>query len=513
MRRLILFVLCAFITASSLAQSEVIYHVFQRSFFDSNGDGHGDLTGMRQKLDYLQDLGVTSILLTPLYQSAFYHNYFATDFEKIDPKYGSIEEYLALVREVHRRGMKIYQDVEMQYVTHEHVWYQESYGNPGSRYGKYVFYLDSLNQKPFWFYNVPEFTIHNNSKQKIAVVNMKNPDVRKYTLDVLNFWVDPDKNGKFDDGVDGFRLDHMMDDLDNAKKLPDLFKNFWTPVLSGLKKTNPAINIMAEQANWFSLGREYFREAAVDRVFAFYLSWAIESFSKKNLMTAADSTLRSNPEKKQQIVFIENHDTRRIASVNGMNPAKLKVAAALNLLLGEVALIYYGQELGMEGKQMKGPTDGNDIPVREAFEWYRDRDGKGMALWYRNTGPWWDSTRVKSNDGISVEEEERDSNSLLSYYKKMISLRKANVALSKGRYQSAQNDNDKVFSFVRFTGDQKTVVLVNLSPQAQQASVRLPFREGIKAGTSLLGNDIRIIKDNAFDIDLPAYGVQVFKLK
>ena len=320
---------CGFISTGF--SQEVIYHVFQRSFFDSNGDGHGDLKGMQVKLDYLQELGVTSILLTPLYQSEFYHNYFATDFEKIDQEYGSMEDYLALVKEVHKRGMKIYQDVEMQYVTHEHPWYMGSINHPESPYSKYIYYDDTLNQKPFFFYNVPEFTMYDNSKQKIVVVKMNEPAVLQYTFDVLNFWVDPNKDGKFDDGVDGFRLDHMMDDLDNFKKLPNLFKNFWTPLLTDLKKNNPKLIIIAEQANWFSLGHEYFREANVDRVFAFHLSWAIEKMDKKELLKAADSTLTKNPKGHDQIVFVENHDTRRLASVNGMTTPKLKTAAALNL--------------------------------------------------------------------------------------------------------------------------------------------------------------------------------------
>src|SRR6187551_3164282 len=287
-------IICILLTFKVNAQ-EVIYHVFQRSFFDSNNDGHGDLKGMEIKLDYLQDLGVTSILLTPLYQSAFYHNYFATDFEKIDPKYGTMEEYLSLVKEVHKRKMKIYQDVEMQYVTHEHPWYISSLNNIASPYSKYVYYDDAENKKPFFFYNIPEFTTYNGLKQKIAVVNMNNPAVRQYTFDVLNFWLDPNNDGKFDDGVDGFRFDHMMDDLDNFKKVPNLFKTFWTPITLDLKKTNPNITLIAEQANWFSLGREYFRDANIDRVFAFYLSWAIEKMDKKELIKAADSTLTGNP--------------------------------------------------------------------------------------------------------------------------------------------------------------------------------------------------------------------------
>ena len=141
--KILLFILSCILSSSVIyAQQEVIYHVFQRSFFDSNADGHGDLKGIEQKLNYLQDLGVTSILLTPLYQSEFYHNYFATDFEKIDDEYGSLQEYIDLVKEVHRRGMKIYQDVEMQYVTAEHLWFMDSYKNPNSRFDRYIYYLD-----------------------------------------------------------------------------------------------------------------------------------------------------------------------------------------------------------------------------------------------------------------------------------------------------------------------------------------------------------------------------------
>src|SRR6201986_3489749 len=86
-------------------KEEIIYHIFERSFYDSNGDMHGDLNGIRLKLDYLQQLGVTAILFTPLYESVFYHNYFASDFKKIDPQYGTMEDYLLLIKDLHKRGM------------------------------------------------------------------------------------------------------------------------------------------------------------------------------------------------------------------------------------------------------------------------------------------------------------------------------------------------------------------------------------------------------------------------
>lgn len=510
MKKIILIILLG---ATQAQAQEVIYHVFQRSFFDSDGDGHGDLKGMEQKLKYMQELGVTSVLLTPLYQSDFYHNYFAVDFEKIDPKYGTMDEYISLVKEIHKRGMKIYQDVEMQYVTHEHLWYKNSYGNPQSNYSNYVYYDDSLNLKPFFFYNIPEFTTYTNSKQKIAVVNMNDPDVRAYTFKVLNFWLDPNQDGLFDDGVDGFRLDHMMDDLDNFKKLPNLFKNFWTPVLSELKKTNPNIKIIAEQANWFSLGREYFREAEVDRVFAFYLSWAIEQMNKKELTKAADSTLTKNPEGKDQIVFIENHDTRRLASVAGMNSEKLKAAATLNLLLGGTPLIYYGQEIGMKGKQMKGTTDGNDIPIREAFEWTADAKGSGMAYWYKNTGPWWDSTNVKPHDGISVEEQQKNPNSLLNHYKKMIELKKLYPALAHGKYQVIENNNDNVFSFLRYTGTEKILVVVNLSESAAQTRIQVNPAEKYKTAQSLINSKKQKVKNASLVLHSMPHQAQIYLLR
>jgi alpha-amylase len=508
----LLFIL-VIVISNQVAAQEVIYHVFQRSFFDSNNDGHGDLKGMQQKLDYLQALGVTSILMTPLYQSEFYHNYFATDFEKIDPEYGTIDEYLSLVKEVHKRRMKIYQDVEMQYVTHEHPWFKDSFGNPASRFSNYLYYLDSQNQKPFYFYHIPEFTTYDNLKQKIIVVNMNNPAVRQYTLHVLRYWTDPNGDGKFDDGVDGFRLDHMMDDLDNFKLVSNLFEKFWTPIIKDLKKKNPSLVITAEQANWFSLGLEYLENAEVDRVFSFRLWWAIETLNKKNIIEAADSSLLYNPEGKQQIVFIENHDTRRYASVKGMNPDRLKVGASLNILIGGIPSLYYGQELGMKGSQSKGKTDGNDIPVREAFEWSSNGEDKGTAWWYKNTGPWWDSTNIKPHDGISFEEQRNNPASLWNHYRKMIHLKKSTPALANGKYQSIANDNEQVLTFIRYTERETVLVVVNLADTLQRTSIDLSQKAKFKSASSLIEEKSTPLSKNTFTIHLKPYEVEVFKLR
>ncbi|HLT71637.1 MAG TPA: alpha-amylase family glycosyl hydrolase [Cyclobacteriaceae bacterium] len=492
-------------------QPEVIYHLFQRSFYDSNGDLHGDLTGIREKLDYLGDLGVTSVLLMPLYESDFYHNYFAIDFEKIDGEFGSMTDYLNLVKEMHEREMKIYQDVEMQYVTHEHIWYTESFGKPSSPYDNYVYYYDDQNLKPYFFFDIPEFTTYNNLKQKIAVVNMNDPAVRDYTLKVLKYWVDPNEDGVFDDGVDGFRFDHMMDDLDNSGKLTNLFEKFWTPILTELRKINPELTFIAEQANWASFGFDYFMEAEVDAVFAFRLKFAIESFDKRRIMSEADSTFLSLPPGKQQVVFIENHDTRRFASGDGMSIPKLKAAAAMNILMGGIPLIYYGQELGMRGEQRKGMTDGNDIPIREAFEWYRSTEGTGMAYWYKDTSVWWDSTNVKANDGISIEEQYNDPASLWNYYKTLIALKKDRAALASGQYRSLHNDNDSVLSFLRYSEGEQIMVLVNLSGQ-QQAVTADSGNAGFTRARSAVDNTRATLSGGQLNTTLPPYGVAVWEL-
>lgn len=502
-----------FVNFTAVAQGkEVMYHVFQRSFFDSNGDGHGDLAGITQKLDYLEGLGVTTILLTPLYQSDFYHNYFATDFEKIDSSYGSFKDYRDLVVEVHKRGMKIYQDVEMQYVTGSHPWFKESYKKPASQYSEFLFYNDKKNEKPYYFLDIPEFTTYNNRKEQIIVVNMNSKKVRDYTLKVLKYWADPNGDGRFNDGVDGFRLDHMMDDLDNSGKLKNLFADFWTPLLTELKKYNPNLQIVAEQANWNSYGYDYFTKGNVDRVFAFRLKQAIASFDKKQLEAAADSTFNYLPKGKQQVVFIENHDTKRFASEKDINPGKMKVAAALNILIGGIPSLYYGQELGMKGEQMKGMTDGNDIPIREAFEWYAAEDGLGMAMWYKGSGEWWDNRNMKANDAISLEEQQKDPNSLYSYYKSLIALKKRAPEFLQGTYSVTTNNNDKVFSFLRkTTKNVSALVVINLSGE-EQFVLFTDNAVPIPQSRLLFGDDKVVFGRGARSLMLPPYAVQVYRM-
>lgn len=493
---------------SDQSKGEIIYHVFQRSFYDSNGDLQGDLNGLRSKLSYLQELGVTSILLLPLFDADCYHNYFANDFEKIDAEFGTMSDYTALVKEVHKRGMKIYLDMETQYVSEKHLWWKDAVGNLRSPYSDFILFEDAAHTRPAtMIFELRELNNYDGTKFKVTTVNLKNRKVLDYNVKLFSFFTDPNNDGKFDDGADGFRLDHAMDHLDNKLTLTNLFKEFWAPLIQRIKLVNPKINFVAEQANWADYGFDYFEKANVDRMFGYGLQYAILSFNKQQLINKADTILGLTPAGKEQIIFIENHDIDRSASTLN-DPAKEKVAAALSLLIGGIPSIYYGQEIGMQGKGgfgIYGNTDGNDIPRREAFEWYKLDEGKGMALWYKNSGPWWDKTYVKANDGISLEEEQADKNSLFNFYKTIIKLRKNNSALSSGNYSNAINNNDRVFSFLRDDGKNKVLVAVNLSNEKQKAGLSGPAAKYV----SLYGST-NIVQNN---FELLPYGISVWSVK
>jgi glycosidase len=487
---------------------EVIYHVFLRSFYDSNGDLHGDFNGLRQKLDYIQDLGATAILLLPLYEADCYHNYFANDFEKMDPEFGTFEEYVLLVKELHKRNMKVYMDMETQYVTYKHVWYTQSINNLSSPYSNYLLFDDAAHTIPSTMvFGLRELVSYDGKVVQVTTVNLKSKDVLNYNVGLFRYFMDPNKDGVFDDGVDGFRLDHAMNNLDDKQALTNLFVEFWNPLIRELKKTNPLIRIVGEQADWNDYGYDYFARAGVDEMFGFGLQRAILSFNKQQLIHEAEAVLIKTPAGKGQVIFLENHDLDRFASLE-TNLQKQKLAASLQFLVGGIPSIYYGQEIGMKGKGANGQYgngDGNDIPRREAFEWFKTTEAKGMTTWYANTGPWWVNRYIKDNDGISVEEQQGDPNSLLNHYKRMIKLRSSSEVLSAGAYAPVENNNDFIFSFVRTKESKSVLIAANLSDQSQ----KVQLKRGKEKYVTLDGQ-VKIINGQ---FELKPYQVAVWEVK
>ena len=452
-------------TAAPDLSDQAVYHIFVRSFRDSNGDRQGDLSGITASIPYLKSLGITAVLLTPLYPSRVYHNYFATDFEGIDPEFGTMADYRRMVAALHRAGIRIYLDMEFQYLAEGHPWWTAALADRTSPLADRLLWRDRARgvaeDGPFGLREIHHF---GRDTHAVTTVALKSPGARAYFDHYLRGWVDPDGDGRFDDGVDGFRLDHMMDDLDSRGLLTQLFTEFWKPAFDKLRAINPRLEFIAEQGDWRDYGEGYLTRADTSAVFAFPLHRAIRSFDKAALVAAITETARITPPGKHQLVFAENHDVSRIASDPLITPEKLRTAAALTFFLQGTPILYYGQELGMRGATDAGYlTDENAIPFREAFKWAATDRAAGQATWYRRPGErYWDQRYARDHDGVSVAEQTGQPGALLTRYRRLAALRAAHPALRSGS-QTVHDSPPTLLVIERARGAERLFVVSNLS--------------------------------------------------
>ena len=512
--RMIAAALLATLPASALAREapkspELFYHIFVRSFADSDGDRNGDLNGIRARLDYLQRLGVTTLLLTPLYPSPFYHNYFADDFEGIDREFGTMDDFQALVGDLHKRGMKIFLDEEIQYVTGQHEWYRRSHDQPGGRFDGFLLYKDATNHQP-----VPTLSASNdylvwpNQRQHIFTVNLAEPKVRAHFTRYLKTWVDPDGDGDPRDGVDGFRIDHMMDDLDNRGVLTNLLREFWAPMLDELRALNPKLRVIAEQADWGD-GESFFTQGKVDMVFAFPIWRTAQTLDAAAFAAAIERANRIITGKREQLVFIENHDTDRFASGPGTTPAIRRLGAAIMMLSGWTPSIYYGQELGMTGKKLENPgsnADVADIPRRKAVRWGDGVRGSSDAKWYCAVPDAYDAPDCHAaGDVASVAQQDRARASLLNSYRALAGLRLRYPALASGTSRVVAQSKDLVL-IERAKDSDRALILFNFAGTAQSmTNTALPGGFTRRYGTATSSAKVKGIRLSA-----PAYSATVW---
>jgi glycosidase len=431
---------------SNAWEREVVYQIFPRSFYDSNGDRKGDLPGIVQKLDAIQELGATALLINPIQSSRTYHNYFADDFYKVDDDYGTNEDFRELCRQVHRRKMKVLLDMEPQYIADGHPWWADEYR-------KYVWREGS------WLYDI-DVPWYDGQKIKVAAINPNEPEVLRETIKLFGFWQDM--------GVDGFRLDHAMDDLDLKGKATGMLSKFWKPVIDASRKKDPNVFFVAELADWQGSVDKYFDEAGVDATFDFHLFGAALAGKKPALEKALESG-------RPGFVFLENHDVQRYASAVGSDPARLRFGAVLMMTAKGTPILYYGQELGATGRQGKWNSDGNDIPIRLAYRWSKRLDAPGSATWYAGTGPWAKTSYERNGGGTSLEEQKQDEGSLYRFYKRLIRVRKGSRGLSSGQQRLIRVDNPSVLAYER--GEARVYLNLSKDPQTVHERNRKPWRD------------------------------------
>jgi len=450
-------------TQTSPWEKEVVYQIFPRSFYSAKNDHVGDLKGITSKLDYLKDLGFTAVLINPIFASRMYHNYFADDFLKVDPGFGTNRDFFELIRQAHSRHIKVILDMEVQYVADRHPWFIQGINNPKSD-------LIWMNGSNLFGDKLPGY-----DGQAIGYATL-NPDskrLRTMTRDVFRYWAAPEGNPNR--GVDGFRIDHMMDDLDNQHVKTGMLKNFWLPIEQYIRHLNPKAFFLAEQADW-GFGTEVFEKSNVEAVYAFQLRAAWITLNKSKIEKALAATSSATPKGKTQFVFIENHDVERYASIVNRDPRLLRLGAVFNFTVKGTPMVYYGQELGMAGKQGNWKTDGNDIPVRLAYRWTHKVEGKGSANFYRNGGPWAGVEYSTDGDGVSYEEEVGKRDSLLNFYKRLIHIRASYPALQTGTMELVDSGNPEVLSFDRVLGHSRIRIYLNLSSDKQL--IHLPAASG-----------------------------------
>ena len=433
----------------------VFYEIFVGSFSDSDGDGTGDLRGIINRMDYLNDgdpdsgksLGIEGIWLTPIFQSPSYHKYDVTDYYTIDPAFGTTEDLQELIRICHERDVKLILDLPLNHTGNQNQWFKNFcnahllHNEKNSRYNFYTWIgKDDPIPAGRLFEPVPgtDGLYECNFSEKMPELDYDQDEVREAALKIAEYYLAL--------GVDGFRFD--------AAKYIYLGENdknaaFWTEFLEKLRAIKPDIYTVAEVWDGDGVIEQYQKAVNCFR-FSTSQSEGIYAETAKGgdvnkLTKATESYLNRlreiNPEA-INIPFISNHDMDRAAGYLSMSNGRMQMAANLYILSPGSPFIYYGEEIGLRGSRGGSITDAN----RRLKMLWGDGDSVQDPA----------GSDYKKQTTYSVKDLEGIRGSLLNHYKKLIAVRKANPEIARGEYQALAFKGTKAGGFL-CTDDGKTV--------------------------------------------------------
>lgn len=469
---------------------EVFYHFMPICWRDSDGDSYryGDFGGMTASLDYLQALGVTACWMNPPFPSPAYHGYQHGAADGVEPRLGTSAGLVAFVEAAHARGIKVFVDFVAYGISHDSPWFQDAYRNSASPYDDWLAFTNSRNTE----YQGSLYTTWNGDTVGFIHWDLRSAGPVDLVTQWARHWLDPDGDGLFADGLDGYRLDHVWVTYPNG---PDGWgyhlDSFWTPWRQALRDVNPQVFVFAEQADWGSHGAELLAgfDAAFTKPFEFAARDALRYGNAGSLYSQMDATLAAlsgAPAVGTFLATIGNHDVDRLATSIGDEPARGKAAAAVLLLQPFPPVVYHGDEIGMRGAKNTGYAgDAADLPMREPFKWTAVA-GPPMSDYdraYAERDPAY-ARASADHDGRSVQEQLDQPGSLLEAYRQLIAARRASVALRRGGYTAVTTSSPAVWAFVRDHAEQQVLVAINLQGSATTATLDLS-RFAIPGGSTV----------------------------
>lgn len=522
----------------------VFYQIYPRSFKDSNNDGIGDIKGITSKLDYLKELGIDVVWLSPVYKSPNNDNgYDISDYRDIMCEFGTLKDWDEMLCEMHKRGIKLIMDLVLNHSSDEHMWFIESRKSKDSLYRDYYIWADgNENGKPpnlwesvfgfsAWHYDedAKQYYLHLFSKKQ-PDLNWSNPKLREEIYDIIEFWIKR--------GLDGFRLDaiRFLGKPEYKNEAVDFYPNDDLTHIY-LKEMNQKI---LSKYNIVTVGevqdldidgaKKYIRESDKELNMCFQFNhvnicemkygtkWVNKKPNMFDVKKALSKWQTELPVDAWNTLFFGNHDLPRQVSFfsndsDHYREISAKMLATIIFTLKGTPFIYQGEEIGMTNiifdklddyndidtiNFVKQKAEIEDIDIETAFKQNKDiinfvsRDNARTPMQWddsENAGftagtPW---LKVNPNyKKINVESNIKDSNSVFNYYKKLIELRKKNDVIIYGDYQEFLLDDKCVFIYKRELYDEKVLVIINMTDEIMQK--KMPLNLNVKEATPVICN-------------------------
>lgn len=505
-------------------KKSVVYQIYPQSFQDSDHNGIGDLNGIRSRLDYLKELGADILWLNPIYESPLVDNgYDISDYQKINPIYGTLDDFKALIKEAHEKGIRIVMDLVVNHTSDKHKWFEESCKSKDNPYSDYYIWKDpkpdgsapnnwgSTFGGPAWEYVEArgQYYLHCFAKEQ-PDLNWENEKVREDVYDQMRFWLDL--------GVDGFRMD-VISLISKDQAYPDndgtyvYSKSYYAGASNGprvheyLQEMNRKVlshydtitvgetpNTTSKQALLYTNPDRH----ELSMVFQFeHMHLDYGKYGKFSLERVPLFDLKENLSKWQKdlengwnSLYWNNHDQPRVVSRFGNDKEYRKESAKMlaTLLHGMkgTAYIYQGEEIGMKNVEFDSLDDYQDIETKFFIETLKQnhedpkfikqvvyngsRDNARTPMAWNDQAPYYGFSDTKpwiscskNNKTINVENALADPDSVFYHYKKLIALRKDLDIFVDGNYELIDKDNPDVFSYVRESDKEKLIVICSFA--------------------------------------------------